>query len=134
MSEVSDLSEVVDDGVLGEPYTIQRSTGIFQLGGFVTSSTNIPGFGVVSVSSGQDTQMRPESDRITGTMVFHSTQRIYETQLDASPNYGQGGFGESTQWFSDIIYWNNQGYRILDVRPYPNRNYWRAIGVRLQGN
>jgi len=82
MSEVSDLSEVLNDGVLSEPYTILRSTGTFQLGGWVTTEVSIPGYGTVSVASEQDLLMVPEGDRITGSMVFHSQQRIYETQLE----------------------------------------------------
>jgi hypothetical protein len=136
MSEVSDLSAVVDDGVLSEPYTIERSTGVFQLGGWVTTAINVPGYGVVSVATDQDLLMLPEGDRITGSMVFHSLQRIFETQIDGGYGqtaYGQGNFGETDQHVSDIMIWNYQRYRVLKVYPYPNRNYWKAIAVRLAG-
>lgn len=133
MSEVNDLSFIMDDGVLGEPYTIQRATGTFVLGGWQIDSVNIPGYGVVSVANDQDMLQIPEGDRITGAMVFHSTKRIYETQLDSNPSYGQGPFGGTTQWFSDIMIWNYQSYRIMKVGPYPNRSYWRGIGVRMAG-
>jgi hypothetical protein len=124
MSEVSDLSATIDDGVLSEPWVIERSTGQFQVGGWVTSVINLPGYGVVSVASEQDLLMIPEGDRVTGSMIFHSTQRIYETQEDAN---GQ-------QFVSDKMIWNYQTYRVMKVGTYPNRNYWRAIAVRIQGN
>lgn len=136
------LSRVVAGNLLTESYTILRSTGYFAIGGFKTSSTEIPGFGVVSVATDQDLLMVPEGDRVTGSMVFHSQQRIFETQLDAPPansGFSQGGFGSGTmgggptQHVSDIILWNFQKYRILNVGPYPNRSYWRAIGARLSG-
>jgi hypothetical protein len=139
MSEVSDLSEVVDDGVLSESFTIQRSTGHFAQGGWVLdSSVNVAGWGVVSVASEQDLMMIPEGDRVTGKMVFHTKSRIYETQLDGSygsQGYGQGviGTGATTQRFSDIMIWNYQQWRILAVAPYPNRRFWKAIGVRIAG-
>jgi len=133
MSEVSDLSEVLNDGVLSEPYTILRSTGTFQLGGWVTTEVSIPGYGTVSVASEQDLLMVPEGDRITGSMVFHSQQRIYETQLDSNPTYGQGGYGATKQWVSDKMFWNYQTYRVLKVGPYPNRNFWKAIAIREAG-
>lgn len=128
MSEVSDLSFVIDDGVLSEPWSIVRSTGTFEFGGWVTVETQICGYGVVSVASEQDLLMIPEGDRVTGAMVFHSRCRIYETQFDP------GTFGPGKQWVSDKMLWNYQLYRIMKVGPYPNRNYWRAIGVREQGN
>lgn len=124
MTEVSDLSEVVDDGVLSEPYKIERTTGQFQAGGFVESFEIVGGYGVVSVASEQDLIMIPEGDRVTGAMVFHSKSRIYETQKDA----------DGTQYVSDVMIWNYQRYRVLHVGPYPNRKFWKAIAVRMQGN
>lgn len=117
------LTRVVSGNLLAESYTIQRSTGFFGPGGFSTIPTSIPGFGIVSVASDQDLQMVPEGDRVTGAMVFHSQERIYETQLDAN----------GKQHVSDKILWNFQLYRLISVSPYPNRGYWRAIGVRVAG-
>lgn len=137
MSEVSDLSEVVDDGVLSESYVIQRSSGVFAKGGWQTTSVNVPGWGVVSVAKEEDLMMIPEGDRVTGAMVFHSQQVIYETEREggygSGQSYGQSGFGTSTQRVSDIMIWNFQQWRVLAVGPYPNRNYWRAVAVRMAG-
>ena len=137
MSEVDDLSFVVDDGVLSESYNIIRSTGSFQLGGWVTVPTTIPGYGVVSVATPEDMEMIPEADRITGSMVFHSQQRIYITQLDTEvgdPNYGGSDGVDPSQRVSDIIDWGFTLWRVLHAYPYPNRNFWKAIAVRLAGN
>lgn len=120
---IINLSRVVSGNVLTESYTIKRSTGAFVLGGWSTTETTVPGFGVVSVANDQDLLMVPEGDRVSGAMVFHSEQRIYETQQDAN----------GTQHVSDKIIWNFQLYRIMNVAPYPNRAYWRAIGVRMSG-
>lgn len=132
MSEVSDLSFVIDDGVLSESWTIMRSTGTFIFGGWVTTPTLVDAYGVVSVASEQDLNMLPEGDRITGVMVFHTQTRIFETQLDVPP-YGEGDVGIPNQRVSDIMVWNYQQYRVLHVGPYPNRNYWKALAVRIQG-
>ncbi len=133
MSELDDLSFVIDDGVLSESYNIIRSIGQFAIGGWTTSNNTVPGYGVVSVATPEDLEMIEEGDRVTGAMVFHSQQRIYETQLD-----GEGGgpevLGGGTQRVSDIMFWNYQRWRVLHVYPYPNRNYWKAIAVRMQGN
>jgi hypothetical protein len=141
MSEVSDLSAVVDDGVLSESYSILRQTGHFGSGGWIIdSATTLNGWGVVSVANEEDLLMIPEGDRVTGIMVFHSVNRIYETQLDSSfgtGGYGQGSYGgpspASLQKFSDIMTWNYQQWRVLAVGPYPNRTFWRALAVRMAG-
>jgi hypothetical protein len=130
------LTRVVAGILLAEPYTIQRSTGTFQLGGWKQTSVNVPGYGVVSVAKDQDLLMVPEGDRVTGMMVFHSQQRIYETQLDGGygqPDYGQGGIGVTAQRVSDQIAWNHQLYRVVVVAPYLQRGYWRAFGARMAG-
>jgi uncharacterized protein YfaT (DUF1175 family) len=129
MSEVSDLSEVVNDGVLSESYFILRQTGHFGLGGWIIdSSSNLNGWGVVSVATEEDLLMITEGDRVTGIMVFHSEKRIYETQLDTAPTNSS-----SLQKFSDIMIWNHQQWRVLAVGPYPNRKFWRALAVRMAG-
>jgi len=139
MSEVSDLAFVVDDGVLSDPWTIIRSTGQFVLGGWQTSTTEIPGWGVVSVAKPEDLDMIPEGDRVTGAMVFHSQPRIYATELDGdlilgTPTSTGGLQGDGTQKVSDIMVWNSQRWRVLHVWPYNNRNFWKAIAVRMQGH
>jgi hypothetical protein len=131
MSEVDDLAFVITDGVLSEPWTIQRSTGSFQLGGWVTTSTTIDAWGVVSVAQPEDLEMIPEADQVTGIMVFHTQQIIYITRKDKPEN------GVEVQRVSDIMIWpvgTLQRWRILHVFPYPNRNYWKAFGVRMSGN
>jgi hypothetical protein len=131
------LSRVVAGILLPESYTIQRNAGAFVAGGWkIVGSVNVQGYGVVSVAKDQDLLMLPEGDRVTGAMVFHSEQRIYETQLDGGFNqqaYGAGGFGSTKQHLSDIILWNSLQYRVLLVAPYPNRAYWRAVAVRMAG-
>jgi len=119
-----DLSDVVSDPDLADEYTVNRITGSFQLGGWQQSSVSIPGYGVVSVASDEDLQMIPEGDRLSGAMVFHSVDQIYITEKDPTNN---------AQHISDQLLWNNQLYRVLKVWPYNNRNYWKAIAVRMAG-
>ena len=123
MSEVGDLSFVVNDGVLSESYQIERTTGTFGLGGLVLSSTIISGWGVVSVATQKDLEMIPEGDRPSGAMVFHSEQIIYITyETNTQTN---------SQYISDVMDWGGLRWRVLSVWPYPNRNFWKAVAVRL---
>jgi hypothetical protein len=119
-----DLSRVVNSTILADVYSIERSTGVFSLGGWKTTISTIPGYGVVSSASDEDLVMIPEADRVTGMFVFHSETRLFLTQLDIAT---------AIQHVSDIIIWNHQQYRLLHVAPYNQRYYWRAIGARMSG-
>lgn len=136
------LSEVVNDSDLAESFTIQRTTGSFGLGGWILSTpVNVPGYGIITVASNEDLQMVPEGDRVTGSMIFHSMMRIYETELDGgygSSIYGDNDnptntFGPGIQHFSDQIRWRGQLYKIISVAPWADFGYWRVIGTRLSG-
>lgn len=147
MSSIVNLSAVVL-GPMSESYTIMRSTGMFVKGGWVMTSSPVGGYGVVSVATTEDLEMIPEMDRVTGSMVFHSYDRIYLTELDdsstvsGSQGYGvdpwgsspSGGITSAAQRVSDIIIWNNVSWRVIHVGPYPNHGFWKAIAVRLPGN
>jgi hypothetical protein len=138
------VAEVVLDPDLAENFTILRSKGKFDLGGWKTTSENVDGYGVVTVASNKDLQMIPEGDRVTGAMLFHSHERIYLTELDdgyGQQSYGNDGFdcanknkyGDSEQHVSDQIYWRGQLFRIISVAPWQDFGYYRAMGVRMSG-
>jgi hypothetical protein len=131
MSEVSDLAFVIDDGTLSEDFIIARQTGSFQIGGWIHTEQQIPGWGVVSVATAEDLEMVLEGDKLTGAMVFHSQQRIYITEEDNGP---PPDFKPGTQYISDQMIWNNHRWRVTECFPYPNRNYWKAIAVRMKGH
>jgi hypothetical protein len=133
MSEVGDLSFVVDDGVLSDPWQTLRFQGDWNKGGFIQTPTIIPGYGVISVASAEDVEMVPEGDQITGAMVFHSAARLYVTEIDQQA-YGSEGYGQVTQRISDQILWLNQRWRVLHVSPYAQHGFWKVIAVRMQGN
>ena len=116
------LDEVVNDPDLAEEFTINRSTGgAFVAGGWEDVKTVLTGYGVVGVASAEDLEMVPEGDRVTGMMMFHSTQQLYETHVSGTPG------------ISDVLTWNGFDYRVVVVRPYPNRGYWSALAARMKG-
>jgi hypothetical protein len=130
------VAEVVLDPDLAENFTVNRLTGSFQLGGWVQTSTTIQFYGIVTVASNKDLQMIPEGDRVTGSMLFHSTERMYLTELDTgtySPSMCTPATGIPEQHISDQISWRGQLFRIISVAPWADFGYWRAIGVRMSG-
>jgi hypothetical protein len=133
------LSRVVANPIMAEAYTIQRSIGTFKLGGWSRTWVSVPGYGVISVAKDQDLQMIPEGDRVGGAIVVHSVDRIYITSSEgegySEQAFGTSGYsGSETEFISDQIVWQLNRYRILHVGPYPNRGYWKGIGVRMRGH
>jgi hypothetical protein len=77
-----DVSEVVGDIDMQAPlpYIIQRSTGQWLYGGFVSTTTDIGNAGPVQPATDEDLQMLPEADRVSGVLAFWSLVPIYQTR------------------------------------------------------
>lgn len=117
-----DLSDVVSDPDLAEPYVIRRITGSFQAGGWQANAPqDIAAYGVVSVAKAKDLDAIPEADKIEEAMVFHSTQEMFVTS-------------EATNQTSDLLVWQGDTYRVYSVANYSNRNYWKALAARIAGS
>ena len=114
-----DVSQIVAAPELGQEFTIQRSTGSWLNGVWVSATNEVDSFGVISVASAKDIVMTPEGDEIKGEMVFHSEQPIYTT----SAEYGRS---------SDILIWRDQLYRVLSVKQYVDYGYYRAVATRMK--
>lgn len=104
-----------------QPFTIQRSSGQFVLGGFESTVRQIQAAGVITVAKERDLAQVPEGDRVTGAMLFYATQPLY-----VSNNNG-------TAAASDLITWRGDTYRIVKVWPYADYGYYKAVGVRMSG-
>ena len=117
-----DLSEIVNDADLAESYTVSRSTGgTFVAGGWQDTKTVLQCYGVVSVATAEDLEMVPEGDRVTGMMAFWASVQLFETHVSGTPG------------ISDVITWEGFEYRIITVRNYSNRGYWKVLAARLLG-
>ena len=115
------VSEVVNAPEFAQPFTIQRSTGAYNLGTWVSTPTTIAGFGTITPASDNDIRMIPEGDVVEGAMVFHSQAPIYLTHADGS---GAGGS-------SDILEWQGQNFRVVNVRQEQDYGFYRAVAVRM---
>jgi hypothetical protein len=118
MIEVTDVCNAPE---LAQDYTIQRSAGSWVDGVWQSATTDVAGFGVISVAKPKDLQMIPEGDKITSAMVFHSELPIYTTHENGD---GQGGS-------SDILIWRGNRFRVIQVAEYVDYGFFRAIATRL---
>jgi hypothetical protein len=113
-----ELADIITDPDFAESFTIRRSTGQFALGGYTTKQTNIATMGVIRPTSPDDLDQLPEGDRVQGMVTFWSPVEIRVT---------------GTQGTSDVIFWDGDDYRILQVFPSGRFGFWKAIGTRMTG-
>jgi hypothetical protein len=117
-----DMSEIVNDPDLAQPFQIiRKSGGTYTAGVWSEISTTITSSAVISVAKSTDLLQLPEADRIAGTMVFHSTQPIYETSQTRGAT-------------SDILIWRGDKYRVSNAFPYDDYSYVKVFAVRMQGS
>lgn len=118
------LIDAVSNADIAEPFTIKRSTGSFAAGGWQSSNTALPAYGVVSVAQDTYLEMVPEADRVHGARVFVSTTPMYVTSDERL---------DQTAGTSDILIWNIQKYRVHSVGNYINRGFYYAVATRMRG-
>ena len=115
-----DLSEVVNDPDLAQPFTILRQSGSFQLGGWVANEPQpIDAFGAITVATQRMMQMVPEGDRVGGEMAFFTANEIYLTS-------------EKRSGTSDQLVWHDEKYRVIHVAPWMDYGFNIAIAVRMK--
>lgn len=120
-----DVSEVVLDPDFAENFVIKRSSGSYQLDGWVDVITTVPMYGAIQPSSSKDLDQVPEGDRIKGAITVWSTQPIYTTRRGTGAN--DGGL-------SDIIVWQGEDHRVAGLLPWNENGFFRAVAVRMKGD
>ena len=116
------LTRVVNSPAFAQAYTVNRSSGTFQQGGYVSVTNAIPFWGIIQPATEEDLEQVPEGDRSTGMMGFISEQPMYKTRAQG----GASGLG-------DTITWNAQEYRVVAVVPWKDFGFNKAIAARLSG-
>ena len=116
------LTRVANSPAFAQAYTVNRSAGTFQQGGYVSVTTAISFWGIVQPATEEDLAQVPEGDRSTGMMGFISEQPMYKTRAQGSAS----GLG-------DTILWNSQEYRVVVVIPWKDWGFSKAIAARLSG-
>ena len=116
------LTRVVNSPAFAQEFTINRSSGTFQQGGYMSVTTAIPFWGIIQPATEEDLAQVPEGDRSTGMMGFISEQPMYKTRTQGSVS----GLG-------DTITWNGQEYRVVAIVPWKDFGFSKAIAARLSG-
>lgn len=118
-----DMSAVLNNPDLCQPFTAQRSSGSFVAGRFVGTATTVSFFGPVQVADAKTLEQVPEGDRVTGARVFWSNTPIYETRTG------------NNEGLSDILTHCGSQYRVAKVWNWSDTGgYFKAYAVRIQGS
>ena len=116
------LTRVANSPAFAQEYTVNRSTGQFEQGGYVSTTVPIPFYGIIQPISEQDLLQVPEGDRVTGMLGFISEQPMYRTRVEGS-----------TSGIGDTITWRGQEYRVVAVVPWRDFGFSKALAARLSG-
>lgn len=112
------VSRVVNNPALQQPFTIKRSVYAFQNEGEWTkqSTSNIAAMGVVTPSSAKDrTDFLPEGQREVAAITIYSPVAI---------NNADGNSVEA-----DVIVWNGNSYRVQYSKPWASYGYWFVVAT-----
>jgi hypothetical protein len=116
------LTRVANSPAFAQAYTVNRSTGSFQQGGYVSVTTAITFWGIIQPATEEDLAQVPEGDRATGMMGFISELPMYKTRAEGT-----------TSGIGDTITWRGQDYRIVAVTIWGDFGFFKSIGSRLSG-
>ena len=117
-----DVSEIINDPDFCQSFTVYRDSGSWIEGRWVSSTSTLSMSGVISVASAKELNQVPEGDRVEGAIVIHTTDQIYATRA-ASP-----------AGISDKIEWNGELYKIIQMYPYSDYGFYKAIATRITGD
>jgi hypothetical protein len=120
-----DVSELIVDPDFAQPYLVRRMSGTWFEGEFIQKESSLQFYGVITPANTQDVNMLPEGDRIAGLMTFYTTAGnpfLVTRNTD-------GSLGTSDQ-----PVWRDERYKVMQVFPYDDFGYMKAIGTRMAGD
>jgi hypothetical protein len=115
------IAELINDPDFVQNYTVYRKDATWSEGETTQTETKLKFTGVVVAANTRDVNMLPEGDRIAGLMVFYTT-----TDKPFYPTRSTGT--------SDEILWRGDRYKLMQVYPYDDYGYVKAIGTRKTGD
>lgn len=120
------VSEILTDADFAQSYTVQRTSGHWEYGRFIIdSTTNLNFYGPVLPSSAKELNQVPEGERITGMMTFYTTpDNPFQISYHTS---------DSDEGLSDLVVWRGAQYKLIQVFPYDDYGYQKAIGTKISG-
>lgn len=120
-----DLSSVVIDPRISQPFTLYRASGDWVGARFVEKESEpITAIGIISIANAKQIEFIPEGDRVGGEIAIHTYTPLYCSRNTQDSN------GEQKSYIADEILWHGERYKIYQVNDYSDYGYYFAIGQR----
>jgi len=122
---VINLAIVLRSPHFRQTFKVYRTTGYFDLGGWVENEASPAYFevsGAVWPSSEKEIRQVPEGDRTTGMVTFVSEEPLYLTRTN-----------DSEEATSDQIEWQGERYKLVSTMNYVDYGFNAVVGVRMVG-
>lgn len=119
------LSEIVNDPDFAQAFTVERSSGDFDdTGTFISTATDVSFYGIIQPATAKEIKEVPEGDRVQEVISVHSSQQLFTTR------------NEPVAGISDVVLWPLTGnkYKISKLYQWEDFGYYKALGVRMQGD
>ena len=116
------LSRVANSPAFADAYTVNRSNGSWQEGGYVSTTTALPFWGIRQPATDSDLAQVPEGDRVTGMVGFISEQKMYKSHVFGN----ESGLGDTVLYLGEL-------YKVVVVVPWGPFGFWKAIASRQSG-
>jgi hypothetical protein len=111
--------------ISSQPFEVFRSFGDFGEGGWietVQSPLSFTAWGVLVPASEKELRQLPEGDRILGALSITTTTELFVTR---------NGEYKGT---SDKVQWKGELYKIVQLMPYSDYGFYKALGQRITGD
>lgn len=110
------VGRIVNSPRLSQSFTAYRKSGSWVGGRWTGTETAITLRGVITVADSDDLEMIPEGDRQKGAIAVYSS-----SQLMITNDVGT----------SDEIEWRSNRWRAMQMSPYADYGYYKAIAVKM---
>lgn len=107
-----DVSRLITDPDFCERFVIRRRIGKWEAGRFIATPEDTAVTGIVEPTSGDDLEMVPEGDRVSGMMTFYTRQPVYLSQ-------------DKQQ--SDELIWRGRVYKAVQVLDWSRHGFYKVI-------
>jgi hypothetical protein len=130
---ILNVGRVVSNPMFAEVFSITRSSGgSWNINGTWGDATvDVSMWGVVQPATAKELEQVPEGDRAKEVKSFHSEQEMFITRVN-KPDEDVTDPGYSAM-ISDVAVWNCQKYRLVKRFEWDDFGYYKALGVRIEG-
>lgn len=113
-----EVGDIVVDPDFAQAFTVLRSAaGDFTNGVWKEQKTELQLTGTICVASAREIEMRGEGDVIRGAITIYTIDPLLTTAE------GKGS--------SDIVIWQGDRYRVMQIEPFSDYGYYRAFATRM---